>query len=123
MVSAMSDVTLSIDGAEVTVAEGTTILQACGGRGCGIPTLCYGDTINFGEPVAAGSSLDGFVVFAPLAFDPDDARVDVGDDLPIVIVGMYPTYASEREYIAENGLEAFWKLEWDPYDVVRPPAV
>lgn len=83
----------------------------------------YGDTINFGESVAAGSSLDGFVVFGPLAFDPDDARADVGDDLPIVIVGMYPTYAIEREFIAENGLEAFWKLEWDPYDVARPPAV
>ena len=42
----MSDVTLSIDGNEVTVPAGTTILQACGGRGCGIPTLCYGDTIT-----------------------------------------------------------------------------
>ena len=42
----MNDITLSIDGAEVTVPEGTTILQACGGRGCGIPTLCYGDTIT-----------------------------------------------------------------------------
>jgi predicted molibdopterin-dependent oxidoreductase YjgC len=42
----MSDVTLSIDGDEVTVPSGTTILQACGGRGSGIPTLCYGDTIT-----------------------------------------------------------------------------
>jgi predicted molibdopterin-dependent oxidoreductase YjgC len=42
----VSDVTLSIDGAEVSVPEGTTILQACGGQGCGIPTLCYGDTIT-----------------------------------------------------------------------------
>ena len=42
----MSDVTLSIDGADVTVPEGITILQACGGRGCGIPTLCYGETIT-----------------------------------------------------------------------------
>jgi hypothetical protein len=83
----------------------------------------YGDTINFGEPIAAGSALDGFVVFAPLAFDPGDARVDVGDDLPITVVGMYPTYAVERELIAEKGLEAFWTLDWDPYDVTRPPAV
>jgi hypothetical protein len=83
----------------------------------------YGDTINFGEPVAAGSSLDGFAVFGPLAFGPDDARVDVGDDLPIMIVGLYPTYAVEREFIAERGLEAFWELEWDPYDVARAPAV
>jgi hypothetical protein len=51
----------------------------------------YGDTINFGEPVAAGSSRDGFAVFGPLAFGPDDTRVDVGDDLPIMIVGLYPT--------------------------------
>jgi predicted molibdopterin-dependent oxidoreductase YjgC len=42
----LRDVTLEIDGAEVTVAEGTTILDACGGAGCGIPTLCYGDTIT-----------------------------------------------------------------------------
>lgn len=42
----MSDVTLTIDGGEVTVPAGTTILDACGGRGCGIPTLCYGETIT-----------------------------------------------------------------------------
>ena len=42
----MSDVTLSIDGDDVHVPVGTTILEACGGRGCGIPTLCYGDTIT-----------------------------------------------------------------------------
>jgi predicted molibdopterin-dependent oxidoreductase YjgC len=30
----------------VTVAEGTTILQACGGRDGEIPTLCVGDTIT-----------------------------------------------------------------------------
>ncbi|BBH17745.1 hypothetical protein Back2_20320 [Nocardioides baekrokdamisoli] len=63
------------------------------------------------------------MVFAPLAADPDDARVDVGDDLPINIAGMYPTYAIEREFIAERGLQAFWELDWDPYDVSRRPAV
>lgn len=41
-----SGVTLSIDGVEVTVAEGTTILDACGGKGGDIPTLCYGETIT-----------------------------------------------------------------------------
>lgn len=40
-------VSLTIDGEDVTVAEGTTILEACGGRGgSDIPTLCYGDTIR-----------------------------------------------------------------------------
>jgi predicted molibdopterin-dependent oxidoreductase YjgC len=41
-----STCSLTIDGAEVTVAHGSTILDACGGRGGGIPTLCYGDTIT-----------------------------------------------------------------------------
>ena len=40
------DVTLTIDGAEVTVPAGTTILQASGGHDSDIPTLCYGDTIT-----------------------------------------------------------------------------
>ncbi len=40
------DVTLTIDGEDVTVPDGTTILQACGGRDGDIPTLCYGDTIT-----------------------------------------------------------------------------
>jgi len=80
----------------------------------------YGNTINFGEPIADDTRLDGFVVFASLVVGPDDSRVDVGDDLPVNIVGMYPTYASERRFINEKGLEAFWHLDWDPYDVSRP---
>ncbi len=83
----------------------------------------YGNSLNLGEPIAPGSGLDGFVVFAPLMVSPEDAKVDVGDDLPVFIVGMYPTYDVERQFIAERGLEAFWQLEWDPYDVLRPPAV
>ena len=42
-------VTLTIDGAEVTVDIGTTILDAGGGRSGqvgDIPTLCYGETIT-----------------------------------------------------------------------------
>lgn len=38
----MTEISLTIDGARLTVAEGTTILGACDG----IPTLCYGDTIT-----------------------------------------------------------------------------
>ncbi|MDN5792237.1 MAG: suppressor of fused domain protein [Brevibacterium aurantiacum] len=81
----------------------------------------YGNTINFGEAISSDSSMDGFVVFAPIALEPADAHVDVGDDLPIHIVGMYPTHASERLLIANHGLEAFWRKKWDPYDVTRPP--
>lgn len=37
------------------------------------------------------------------------------------VAPMVPTYASERRLITEQGLEAFWQREWDPYDVARPP--
>ena len=39
-------VQITIDGANVTVAEGTTLLTACQTMGKEIPTLCYGDTIT-----------------------------------------------------------------------------
>jgi len=46
----MSGVTLTIDGREVTVEQGTTVLQAARGLGITIPTLCLVEGI---EPVAA----------------------------------------------------------------------
>ncbi|GAA1438128.1 2Fe-2S iron-sulfur cluster-binding protein [Nocardiopsis tropica] len=36
----------TIDGEEVRVPEGTTVLEACAERGTEIPTLCYGDTLT-----------------------------------------------------------------------------
>jgi predicted molibdopterin-dependent oxidoreductase YjgC len=39
-------VSVNVDGVDVTVDEACTILDACGGAGCDIPTLCYGDTIT-----------------------------------------------------------------------------
>ena len=38
--------TLTIDGAEVKVPEGTTILQACRQQRIDTPTLCYIDTLH-----------------------------------------------------------------------------
>lgn len=40
-------VTLTIDGQPVTVRQGTTLLHAARGAGCGeIPTLCFGETLT-----------------------------------------------------------------------------
>jgi predicted molibdopterin-dependent oxidoreductase YjgC len=39
-------VTLNIDGEDVRVPEGATILDACKSRDQEIPTLCYGDTLT-----------------------------------------------------------------------------
>jgi hypothetical protein len=84
----------------------------------------YGDTINFGEPVTPGSGLNAFVVFAPAVLGREDyTEIDVGDELPLSIQGVYPIHQSERAFIHEHGLEAFWNQDWDPYDVTRRPAV
>lgn len=42
----MSEITATIDGQEVTVAGGATILQACREAGIDLPTLCYGPTLT-----------------------------------------------------------------------------
>ena len=39
-------VELTIDGEKVSVPEGTTLLEACRGRGKEIPTLCYLETLT-----------------------------------------------------------------------------
>ncbi len=39
-------VTLNLDGADVKVPEGATILDACKSVGTDVPTLCYGDTLD-----------------------------------------------------------------------------
>jgi NADH dehydrogenase/NADH:ubiquinone oxidoreductase subunit G len=46
----MSDITLQIDGKEVKVDEGTTVLQAAEKAGISIPTLCYHEKL---EPYGA----------------------------------------------------------------------
>ena len=42
----MADVTLTIDGKNVTVPEGTTILEAAKTIGIDIPSLCYLKDLN-----------------------------------------------------------------------------
>jgi suppressor of fused protein SUFU len=94
----------------------------------------YGSTIDFGERISDESEMASFVIFAPVVLDRDDYQhIHVGggpeangqadpDDV-VNIAGCYPIHDVELEFIQEQGLEAFWQLEWDPYDVTRPPAV
>lgn len=39
-------VTITVDGEEVSVPEGSTVLTACNAAGKDTPTLCYGDTLT-----------------------------------------------------------------------------
>ena len=86
----------------------------------------YGNAIDFGERIAPGSAMSGFTVFAPAALPREDALgIEVGPEPVrdrINVQGVYPVHASELQFIAEAGFGAFWELDWDPYDVGRPPA-
>jgi len=80
----------------------------------------YGGTLNHGQRISPESDMTAFVVFAPGTLEPEDAEIDMGD-YKIYLNGCYPIYESERQFIHEHGLEAFWKLNWDISDVRRPP--
>jgi hypothetical protein len=90
----------------------------------GTAPFCYADTINFHDRPAADTAMTAFVVFAPAVLERDAfTGIDVGDELPVSISGLYPIHDDERRYIHEHGLEAFWQLERDPYDPRRPSAL
>ncbi len=80
--------------------------------------FCYGDVINFGEPVSEQSAMSAFFVFVPSILEREDfLDIDVGP-YKINLAGMYPIYDDERAVFSEIGLEAFWKHpQFDMYDV------
>jgi hypothetical protein len=84
----------------------------------------YGDTINSGEQITAESAMTAFVIFAPAVLGRADyTDIDVGEALPINIIGLYPIHDAERRYIHQYGLKRFWGLGWDPYDMQRAAVV
>lgn len=86
--------------------------------------FCYGQMINFNEHVSSESSMTAFVLFAPSILGREDyLGIDVGDELPVHVTAMYPVHEVERQWIGEHGAEAFFALDWNPYDVTRPPVV
>ncbi|MGH8948014.1 MAG: 2Fe-2S iron-sulfur cluster-binding protein, partial [Acidimicrobiia bacterium] len=42
----ISTVSVRVDGADIEVPEGSTVLDACRQAGADIPTLCYGPTMT-----------------------------------------------------------------------------
>lgn len=94
----------------------------------GVCPFAYGNTIDFGERIAPDTAMTAFLVFASSVVEREDAiGIDVAEpgtppDL-ITIQGVYPIHELERQYIDAYGLEGFWHMDWDTYDVARPPAV
>lgn len=82
----------------------------------------YGQTINFGEPIAADSEMSAFLIFAPAVLQREQyLDVEVGTDYKINIAGLYPIYKEEIDVYNNMGLEKFWKHpDFDPFNVQRP---
>ncbi len=81
----------------------------------------YGNTINFNGPISEESEMDAFLIFAPAILDQDAyLNINVNDELPIHLAGLYPIYSTEMNLIDEWGLEKFWHHpDFDMYDVHR----
>lgn len=83
-----------------------------------------GNVVNFDERPAAESEMTAFLLHHPLTLRWEDyTRIDVGDTLPITLLACIPIHDVERRFLLEHGEDAFWELDWDPFDVRRPPAV
>lgn len=85
--------------------------------------FAYGDVIGSQRPLAGDTDMDAWLVFAPAVVPREAARVEIGADLPVNLQGLYPIHRAEGDLVREQGLDALWTLEWDPYDVGRPSAV
>ena len=84
----------------------------------------FGSTIDTGGPITDETELAAFVVFPPAVLDRADyEHVEVGDGRGINIVGVYPIHPSERRFIDGHGVNEFWQLNWDPFDVTRASIV
>ena len=60
----------------------------------------------------------------PGVLDQDDNdAIEVGERDRINIVGVYPIHPSERRFIDGHGVNEFWQLNWDPFDVTRASIV
>lgn len=83
--------------------------------------FCYGDTINFGEPISEDSDMDAFFIFAPSTLEKESySNIDIGTDYKINITGLYPMYSYERDIFHKIGLEKFWHHpNFDNYSVNR----
>lgn len=65
--------------------------------------LRYADTVPIGEPWVEGSVCENWLISLPYLFD---QKIEVVPDIQAHVAWLLPISNAEREYIAENGLEA-----------------
>lgn len=86
-----------------------------------------GQVVSHIEPLVANSGMNCLLMAEP-AIAPRGEGIRIGlsegtverEDV-VEIVGAYPVYASERDFIYANGVDAFWRLGVNNYDPLRVP--
>jgi hypothetical protein len=90
-----------------------------GERHRGLRSFAFGSTFALEKPISNESKMSAFLTFAPAILDASAATVRL-PGVTIQIVGIYPIYSGEIRLLDEIGLEAFWAIDFDPYDPRRP---
>ncbi|MFJ4716606.1 suppressor of fused domain protein [Streptomyces sp. NPDC088785] len=93
----------------------------------GICPFNSGQVLGYMEPYVGSSAMNSIVLAGP-AVDCGSELLDLslgdvdtrGCDL-VEIVGAYPIYSSERDFVYSRGFDAFWNLGWDRFDPARTP--
>jgi hypothetical protein len=95
----------------------------------GMCAYAYGQAIGYMKPYVESSEMSSIVVADPAVrwssgpVDLSPAEIGrTGQDL-VDLVGVYPVYASERDFVYAKGFDALWRLEWDRFDPLRLPVV
>lgn len=85
--------------------------------------------LGYMEPYVASSSMSS-IVLAKSAVEPDSGVLDLGLEVDrgrgvdlVEIVGTYPIYSSERDFVQACGFDDLWGLDWDRFDPARLPVV
>ncbi|MFB6979140.1 suppressor of fused domain protein [Streptomyces scopuliridis] len=93
----------------------------------GICPFNSGQVLGYMEPYVEGSAMNSIVLAEPAVecgsglLDLGRGEVDAKRRDLVEIVGAYPIYSSEREFVYSHGFDAFWGLGWDRFDPARTP--
>jgi hypothetical protein len=96
----------------------------------GIAPFVSGNVFGYVRPYVQGSAMNSLVLAKTPFFGTDFGLLDPeeGREFPAVIgmveiLGAYPIYASERDFVRSHGFDTFWGMEWDRADPARGAVV
>lgn len=84
----------------------------------------YGDVLDCGNPISDQTSMTGYVLFAPSVLDPSQWQVSFGSEDQVELVGAYPVFDGEAEFMQRHGLQAWFRdPRFEMYSTGRMPVI